>query len=200
MPIGDDLAINLSTKKAIINSDVIAYETLDRIKNIFFYNEIDTKAELICIYNHLNTDKVIFQLDQGKTVCVLVDEGQSAFADPGGELVNYALNVDIEVDALPGPSSIMTAAAMSGYNLDHFVVVNVSSNIKQNENLTYILIEMQEKIQNFPKFLQDREITICSAIDMPSQKIWRGIIKDIGSQKVISKRGRAVVVIKGKNV
>ena len=43
MPIGDDLAINLSTKKAIINSDVIAYETLDRIKIYFFITKLIQK-------------------------------------------------------------------------------------------------------------------------------------------------------------
>jgi len=207
MPLGDELGLNMTTKTALYEADVIAYETLERLNDILEFNDIHTSAELICIYDHLNTDKVIIRLHEGNNVAVVVDEGQSGFADPGGDILNDAVENDIEVDAIPGPSSVMTAAALSGYNLDNFVVANAGTsdfdglmkNIVINCDTTYILVEMQDRLNMLESYIPDRQITVCSSLDMPSQKVWRGRVRDIGSQKVVSKRGRTVVVIRGKD-
>lgn len=208
MPLGDQLELTKPTIDAISNADVIGYETIERLIEILDFNNITSNAELISIYDHTNTNQILSKLRLGMNVVLVVDEGQAGLADPGCEIANACLLDDIAVDAIPGPSSITTAAALSGYNLDNFFVINTSTIdedrvfelIRENPTISFILLEMQNEsnnLKNFPIDLYYKHITVISSIDMPSQKMWRGQIKDIGNQNIISKTGRVIAVVRG---
>jgi 16S rRNA (cytidine1402-2'-O)-methyltransferase len=61
------------------------------------------------------------RLEAGETVAMISDAGMPAIADPGLTAVRAALAADAEVSAVPGPSAVTTALAVSGLPAERFV-------------------------------------------------------------------------------
>ncbi len=59
-------------------------------------------------------------LRAGEDVLVVTDAGMPSVSDPGYRLVAAAVAEGIAVTALPGPSAVTTALAMSGLPVDRF--------------------------------------------------------------------------------
>ncbi|MBM3197782.1 MAG: SAM-dependent methyltransferase [Chlamydiae bacterium] len=57
---------------------------------------------------------------QGKTLGLISDAGLPCLADPGAPLVFLARQKDIEVEAIPGPSSLILALMLSGLSAQKF--------------------------------------------------------------------------------
>src|SRR3989344_4497504 len=64
---------------------------------------------------------IIDQLNSGKNLALISDAGTPLINDPGYKLVRSCLENGIEVDSLPGPSSIITALTLSGLPPDKFM-------------------------------------------------------------------------------
>ncbi len=56
----------------------------------------------------------------GERVLLVTDAGMPSVSDPGYRLVVAALEADIDVVAVPGPSAVLTALAVSGLPVDRF--------------------------------------------------------------------------------
>ena len=86
--------------------------------------------------NHLNIEKPVYSyfvgnehnklneikniLDSGKDVALLSDAGTPLIADPGSELVSYLVDNDVKIESIPGPSSVIVALTLSGFDLTSF--------------------------------------------------------------------------------
>ena len=64
---------------------------------------------------------IIDQLNSGKNLALISDAGTPLINDPGYKLVRSCLENGIEVDSLPGPSSVITALTLSGLPPDKFM-------------------------------------------------------------------------------
>lgn len=69
-------------------------------------------------YNEYNESKiypeVIRMLEAGEQVGLVSDAGMPALSDPGYRVIRAALDSEIEVEIIPGPSALTTALAWSG--------------------------------------------------------------------------------------
>jgi len=59
-------------------------------------------------------------LRDGKTVAVITDAGMPGISDPGVELVRAAREANAVVEALPGPSALLGALVLSGFDVARF--------------------------------------------------------------------------------
>ncbi|HKW44745.1 MAG TPA: 16S rRNA (cytidine(1402)-2'-O)-methyltransferase [Candidatus Eremiobacteraceae bacterium] len=59
-------------------------------------------------------------LSDGKTVAAVSDAGMPGISDPGVELVRAARSVGATVEALPGPSALLGAVVLSGFDCSRF--------------------------------------------------------------------------------
>lgn len=59
-------------------------------------------------------------LADGKTVAVITDAGMPGISDPGTELVRAARDAGAAVEVLPGPSALLGALVLSGFDLSRF--------------------------------------------------------------------------------
>ena len=57
-------------------------------------------------------------------VALVTDAGMPGISDPGSELVAQAAAQGFEVDVAPGPSSVITALAVSGMDADSFIFLD----------------------------------------------------------------------------
>ena len=59
-------------------------------------------------------------LEEGKTVAVVTDAGMPGISDPGVELVRAARAAGAAVDVPPGPSALLGALVLSGFDVGRF--------------------------------------------------------------------------------
>src|SRR5579862_4587513 len=59
-------------------------------------------------------------LAAGKTVAMVSDAGMPGISDPGVELVRAAREAGAAVDVLPGPSAVLGALVLSGFDCARF--------------------------------------------------------------------------------
>ena len=69
------------------------------------------------------TNALIALLCQGQNLALISDCGTPAFADPGARLIAEALQSNIRVTTIPGPSSLMAAISLSPIPLKDFMFV-----------------------------------------------------------------------------
>jgi 16S rRNA (cytidine1402-2'-O)-methyltransferase len=112
------------TKRAL-NSlkycDIVVCE--DRKPGVFLLKTYSLNKE-IKFLNEQNEDdatqEIMADLLAGKKISLISDCGTPVFADPGAQLVKAAISRNIEIEVVPGASSIMTALVRSGFSLDKF--------------------------------------------------------------------------------
>ena len=84
----------------------------------------DIHTPLTSCHEHNETEKaqaiVARMKDEDISVALTTDAGTPCISDPGGVLVDLAVQNGIEVIAIPGASAIVTALSISGFVLEEF--------------------------------------------------------------------------------
>lgn len=121
-PIGNLKDITLRALEALQNCDGVICE--DSRKTGILLNHYKIK-KLFLILNDFNENKqfpiILNQLIAGQNLCLVSDAGTPLISDPGYKLVRECINSEIEVDSLPGASSILPALTLSGLHPDKFL-------------------------------------------------------------------------------
>src|SRR4029078_7835716 len=66
------------------------------------------------------TDELVRALLEGARVVQVTDAGMPSVSDPGYRRVSAAVAAGVRVTAVPGPSAVLTALAVSGLAVDRF--------------------------------------------------------------------------------
>ena len=122
-PIGEvaDASPRLVTELA--NADVIAAEDTRRLRRLLDRLDIETKARILSYFEGneaRRADELVRLLEGGARVVVVTDAGMPSVSDPGYRLVAAAIAGGFRVTAVPGPSAVLVALAVSGLPVDRF--------------------------------------------------------------------------------
>jgi 16S rRNA (cytidine1402-2'-O)-methyltransferase len=123
VPIGraDDAPRRLA--EALAAADIIAAEDTRRLRRLASALDVTLTAKVVSYYDAIETSRaaeLAEELEAGHDVLVVTDAGMPAVSDPGYRLVAAAAAKDIPVTAIPGPSAVTTALAVSGLPSDRF--------------------------------------------------------------------------------
>ncbi len=114
-PIGNLEDITLRALSTLKNVDYILCEDTRRTKKLLTHYEIQAKAFSFHGFNEKSKeDMVIGHLREGKKIALVSDAGMPTISDPGSMLVKRCQKESLPVTCIPGPSSIVTALALSG--------------------------------------------------------------------------------------
>ncbi len=108
---------------ALRTADLIAAEDTRRLRKLLSMLDVETSAQVVSYFDQNETERLpwlIEQLRDGRTVVLVTDAGMPSVSDPGYRLVDAAIAADIHVSAIPGPSAVTTAIALSGLPVDRF--------------------------------------------------------------------------------
>jgi 16S rRNA (cytidine1402-2'-O)-methyltransferase len=122
-PIGnvDDAPPRLARELA--SADVIAAEDTRRLRRLAAALGIEPGGRVVSYFEgneQTRTAELVDVLDGGGRVVLVTDAGMPSVSDPGYRLVAAAISADITVTAVPGPSAVLTALAVSGLPVDRF--------------------------------------------------------------------------------
>jgi 16S rRNA (cytidine1402-2'-O)-methyltransferase len=113
-PIGNLEDMTLRSIRILREVDLIAAEDTRHSGRLLRNFDIETR--MISFHGdspQSRIDEIIDVLHSGD-VAVITDAGMPGISDPGVALVRAAIDQGIEIESVPGPSAVTTAAALSG--------------------------------------------------------------------------------------
>ena len=123
VPIGQAEDAPARLAAALATADVIAAEDTRRLRQLAATLNVTIAGRVISYYDVIEVRRaaeLVTELQAGRDVLVVTDAGMPAISDPGYRLVAAAAAAGIRVTALPGPSAVTTALALSGLPTDRF--------------------------------------------------------------------------------
>jgi 16S rRNA (cytidine1402-2'-O)-methyltransferase len=160
-------------------------------------------------------DELTKLLISNKDVLVATDAGMPGISDPGYRLVRAAIENNIKIKVLPGPSAVTTALLLSGLPTDRFCFegfaprtsaarVNwFSELVEQPRTIIYFEAphRITESLQDaISAFGEDRQAVICREMSKQYEEIVRGSLNELlqwSEAKEIL--GEITVVVSGFN-
>ncbi len=121
-PLGNLADITLRALEVLADADVIACEDTRRTRVLLERHGIAGR-ELLSFHEHnerARARQLLARMQGGARVALVSDAGMPLISDPGFALVQVALAAGVDVEALPGPSAVMTALVASGLPTDRF--------------------------------------------------------------------------------
>lgn len=155
------------------NLDDITVRQLDTLRSVDFIcaedtrvtlkllNRFEIKNQLISFHEHsskADAQRIIDRLLDGENGGVVTDAGMPCISDPGEVLVRLCAENSIDVRVVPGPSAVVSAAALSGLHIRRFTFegfLPVSKKeraerleLLRNETAVMIFYEAPHKLKN----------------------------------------------------
>ena len=104
-------------------ADVVAAEDTRRLRRLTTDLGIELTGRVVSYFEgneSARTPALVEALTGGERVVLVTDAGMPSVSDPGYRLVAAAVEAGIRVTAVPGPSAVLTALAVSGLPVDRF--------------------------------------------------------------------------------
>jgi 16S rRNA (cytidine1402-2'-O)-methyltransferase len=120
-PLGNLEDITLRVLRCLRECDAIFAEDTRVTQGLLRHFEI--KKPLRSFHERLESKRLRelrALLKDGATVAVVTDAGMPGISDPGTELVRAAREASAEVEVLPGPSALLGALILSGFDISRF--------------------------------------------------------------------------------
>ena len=211
-PIGNLKDITYRAIEILNKSDLILCEDTRVTQKILNYYKIRTQL----ISNHKfnekkNTEKVILELQNSKTVSLISDAGTPTISDPGKIIINECIKKNITIYPIPGPSAVTTAVSVSGFSDKYFFYGFLPSTLNETEKVFDLLSKLESSIVFFISskkinkiieklkiFFSGRNIVICRELTKLYEEIIRLPISEIKPFKTLLK-GELTIVISEKN-
>src|SRR5690606_18140935 len=104
------------------NAVIVAAEDTRTTQRLLRALEIENRPRLIALHDHNEKHKAaeLAALAADEDIVVVSDAGMPAVSDPGYGLVAAAVEASVTVPAIPGPSAVIMALAISGMPTDRF--------------------------------------------------------------------------------
>lgn len=195
-PIGNLEDITLRAKRILGEVDIIACEDTRKTGVLLVKLNIPRK-KLLSYYeeNELRRiPEIVRLLKEGKNVALVSNAGTPTISDPGFKLVRECLIQGIKVEAIPGPSAILTALVSSGLPTDKFLFLGYlpkkqgkRKKLLENCKLSavhYTLIfyesphRLIETLKDLQEIFGDIEIVLCRELTKIYEEIKRKKISE----------------------
>lgn len=198
--------------EALTNAEVIASEDTRTTIHLMRALGVENRPRLIAIHEHNEVEKAaeIVELARDSDVLVLSDAGMPAISDPGFPLVAAAAAAGVTVTALPGPSAVLTALAVSGLPTDRFTFEGFlprKSRVAHfrtlaTERRTMVFFESPHRLGDALADLAqalgaDRRAVVCRELTKLHEEVVRGSAAELAERFADGARGEICLVVAG---
>ncbi|MGX9889987.1 16S rRNA (cytidine(1402)-2'-O)-methyltransferase [Streptomyces sp. NPDC002276] len=214
-PIGDmqDAPPRLAAELA--GADVVAAEDTRRLRRLTQALGVQPKGRVVSYFEgneSARTPELVEALVGGARVLLVTDAGMPSVSDPGYRLVAAAVAKDIRVTAVPGPSAVLTALALSGLPVDRFCFEGFLprkagerlSRLREvaGERRTLVYFEAPHRLDDTlaamaEAFGAERRAAVCRELTKTYEEIKRGPVGELAAWAAEGVRGEITVVVEG---
>jgi len=214
-PIGDPGDVGPRFRRALAGATIIAAEDTRRLRRLATSLEVELRARVVSYFDGneaQRTPELLADLLAGSDLLLVTDAGMPSVSDPGYRLVTAAIEHDVRVTCLPGPSAVTTALALSGLPCDRFCFEGFlprrlgprrnALRAAAAEPRTLVFFEAPHRIAECladiaATFGGDRRAAVCRELTKVHEEVRRGSLTELASWAAAGLRGEITVVVAG---
>lgn len=175
---------------------------------------IEERPRLVALHEH-NEDRVardIVDAARDGDVVIVSDAGMPGISDPGYPVVALAAAEGVTVTSVPGPTSVITALAISGLPTDRFAFDGFVPRKQGDrarflarlatEERTSVVFESPHRIEQTLRDMAEawpasRRIAVCRELTKLHEEVRRGSAAELAEWAAEGVRGEIVIVVEG---
>ncbi|MFE9401928.1 16S rRNA (cytidine(1402)-2'-O)-methyltransferase [Streptomyces sp. NPDC006530] len=214
-PIGDTADAPPRLAAELERADVVAAEDTRRLRRLTQALGVHTRGRVVSYFEgneSARTPELVEALEGGARVLLVTDAGMPSVSDPGYRLVAACVEKDIKVTAVPGPSAVLTALALSGLPVDRFCFEGFLPRKAgerlgrlrevEGERRTLVYFEAPHRLDDTlaamaEVFGAERRAAVCRELTKTYEEVKRGPLKDLAAWAAEGVRGEITVVVEG---
>jgi 16S rRNA (cytidine1402-2'-O)-methyltransferase len=212
-PIGNLNDITLRALDTLREVDLVASEDTRKTGMLLKHFAISKPQIAFHEHNEQRTGEHIEALlKEGKSVAVVTNAGTPGISDPGFTLVRRAINAQLDVTMIPGPTAFVMALVLSGLPVHSFTFRGFAPRksvgrrkfleIDKESPHTLIFYESPYRLEAFLKdaleVFGEREAALANDLTKMFEKVERGSLSSLSASILHSKlRGEYIIVIAG---
>jgi 16S rRNA (cytidine1402-2'-O)-methyltransferase len=199
----------------LAGADVVAAEDTRRLKRLTDDLGITLSGRVVSYFDGNETARtpvLVEALTAGQRVVLVTDAGMPSVSDPGYRLVLAALEAGIEITAVPGPSAVLTALAVSGLPVDRFCFEGFLPRKAGErgrrlqglaaEERTMVFFEAPHRTEATLAAMSDafgpgRAAAVCRELTKTHEEVRRGPLADLVAWAGNGVRGEVTLVVAG---
>ncbi len=212
-PIGDVADAPPRLAAELESADVVAAEDTRRLRRLTQALGVQVGGRVVSYFEGnetARTPELVEALVGGARVLLVTDAGMPSVSDPGYRLVAAAVERDIKVTAVPGPSAVLTALALSGLPVDRFCFEGFLprkagerlSRLKEvaEDRRTLVYFEAPHRIDDTlaamaEAFGDERRAAVCRELTKTYEEVKRGSLAELAAWAADGVRGEITVVV-----
>jgi 16S rRNA (cytidine1402-2'-O)-methyltransferase len=197
------------------DADVVAAEDTRRLRRLTTELGVAATGRVVSYFEgneSARTPALLEELLAGRRVVLVTDAGMPSVSDPGYRLVVAAIEHDIPVTAVPGPSAVLTALAVSGLPVDRFCFEGFlprkagerSRRLAglAGEERTMVFFEAPHRTEAALAAMRDalgadRPAVVCRELTKTHEEVRRGSLEELVSWAADGVRGEVTIVVQG---
>ncbi|MFP8959919.1 16S rRNA (cytidine(1402)-2'-O)-methyltransferase [Streptomyces nanhaiensis] len=214
-PIGDTADAPPRLAAELEGADIVAAEDTRRLRRLTQALGVRISGRVVSYFEGneaARTPELADALSGGSRVLLVTDAGMPSVSDPGYRLVAAAVERGIRVTAVPGPSAVLTALALSGLPVDRFCFEGFLPR-KAGERLarlreaagerrTLVYFEAPHRLAATlaamaEAFGADRRAAVCRELTKTYEEVRRGTLGELAAWAEEGVRGEITVVVEG---
>ncbi len=214
-PIGQAGDVSPRLREALRDADVVAAEDTRRLRRLATELDVEIGGRIVSYYDAneaARAQELVETLKEGRTVVVITDAGMPGVSDPGYRLTRLAVEEGVTVTALPGPSAVTTALAVSGLPSDRFCFEGFPPrkpgerarrlSALAREERTMVFFEAPHRLHGSLEamaeaFGADRRAAVCRELTKTYEEVRRGGLAELAEWAAAGVKGEITVVVAG---
>ena len=202
-------------REALASADIVAAEDTRRLRRLVRDLSVELTGRVVSYYDaneSTRTPELLDALLAGSRVVVVTDAGMPSVSDPGYRLVAAAHDAGVRVTAVPGPSAVLTALAVSGLPVDRFCFEGflprkVGERAARLEGLaaeprTLVFFEAPHRLAVMlaalaEAFGAERSAAVCRELTKTYEEVRRGGLGELANWATDGVRGEITIVVAG---
>ncbi len=210
-PIGNLKDITLRAIETLKSVDMIACEDTRHTKILLNEYGITTSTTSFFQHNRITkADVLIKMLKDGKDVALVSDAGTPGILDPGYNLINLAIENNIPMTFIPGPTAFIQALVLSGKPAHKFIFegflpskpISRRNRLNELSKLDYSIIfyeschRIVETLEDMAAVWPQKQVCVARELTKKFEEILRAPAAELASRFAASRpRGEFVVIV-----
>jgi 16S rRNA (cytidine1402-2'-O)-methyltransferase len=214
-PIGDVSDAPPRLAEELAAADLVAAEDTRRLRRLATSLGVTPGGRVVSYFEgneSSRTPELVAELTGGARVLLVTDAGMPSVSDPGYRLVAAAVEEGVRITAVPGPSAVLTALALSGLPVDRFCFEGFPPR-KTGERAarfrglaaeprTMVFFESTHRIADSLGAMAealgaDRPAAVCRELTKTYEEVRRGPLGELAEWAKEGVRGEITVVVHG---
>ncbi len=196
-------------------ADVVAAEDTRRLRRLTNDLGVTVTGRVVSYFEgneSARTPVLLEALLKGERVLLVTDAGMPCVSDPGYRLVVAAVEAGVLVTAVPGPSAVLTALAVSGLPVDRFCFEGFLPRKAGERSRRLTALAAEERTMVFfeaphrtevtlaamaQSLGDDRPAAVCRELTKTHEEVRRGPLAELVAWAAEGIRGEVTIVVAG---